>query len=127
MEEEKEETMESEPQREEEGLEPEPAAPTDSTGPPVTDHQMVPPGGTCAFCGWIWGDPVKGVAPHIVWFGSLRSEPLPTVAAPQAAAAKEPDPNACMAVTQNQTCPKCGWNYNVEQARQQPRPHPFVA
>lgn len=38
--------------------------PTDA--PPPAECDMVPPNGVCRKCGWVWGDPVKGIEPHVV-------------------------------------------------------------
>lgn len=76
--------------------------------------------GTCPNCGWKWGDP----KPHQVFFGSLRNEPPPVAKAEPVP--KASDPNACVAVSITQTCPKCGWNYEEEMKGNTPRPHPIA-
>lgn len=92
----------------------------DKTEAPA-NHDAVLPGGTCAKCGWKWGDP----NPHEVHFGALRNEPTLAAPAPKPVA-KAPDPNACDAVALTQTCPKCGWSYEEEMKGLTPRPHPIT-
>jgi hypothetical protein len=103
-------------------------APAEGTEPEKEkepEHDAVSPGGVCKLCGWTWGDPVKGISPHIVHFGAYRQEPEQVVP-PPVAAHKESGPNACEAVSVNATCPKCGWNYAEEMKKPAPAPHPVL-
>lgn len=85
------------------------------------EHDVVTPGGVCKLCGWTWGDPVKGIAPHVVSFGATRQEPVAPPEAPKVAA-KEPDPKACEAVAMQATCPKCGWSASNPETAGNPHP-----
>jgi hypothetical protein len=99
------------------------APPETVTEEKPTEHEAVTPGGTCKLCGWVWGDPVKGIAPHIVQFGATRQEPVPAQVAP-VVAVKPSDPKACEAISMGATCPTCGWSAsNPETAA---NPHPIL-
>lgn len=97
------------------------APPETAAGEKPPEHDAVTPGGTCSKCGWVWGDPVKGIAPHIVQFGATRNEPEPAYVAP-AVARKASDPKACEAIPMQATCPKCGWSASNPETAMNPHP-----
>lgn len=104
-EQEQEQKMNGEEQKEEQSMEKPVEEPEKE---PEKEHEAVGPGGEC-WCGWKFGDPVKGISPHIVSFGALRNEPEPVVEPPKVQV-KESDPKACEPVALGVKCQKCGWS-----------------
>jgi len=98
-------SSDDEPEKEKE---PEPAPPEP---PPEEPKQSacdaVGYGGTCAKCGWTWGDldphPVHVVPQNV----TVPVEAI--VAPPDAPTPPAPDPKACPPVYHQSECPKCGW------------------
>ena len=101
---------------------PAPEVAKSADGEKSSEHDAVSPGGVCSKCGWTWGDPVKGLEPHIVYFGAARQEPAGPPPPPPARAAKESDPRACPAVVLDGMCPKCGWS----REKSPEAPHPIL-
>ena len=81
---------------------------------PVTCSPVMP-NGTCGTCGWKWGS----AAPHPVYFGMARHEPLPTKTKPAFTPAA-PDPKACGAIQFDAVCPKCGWSKGMRDGKAEP-------
>ena len=77
----------------------------------------VMPNGTCGTCGWKWGS----AAPHPVYFGAARHEPIPTKTKP-AFTPPAPDPKACSAIQFDGVCPKCGWTKGMRDGIAEPHP-----
>jgi hypothetical protein len=89
------------------------------------EHDAVAPGGVCKLCGWTFGDPVKGISPHIVTFGASRNEPVPVVE-PKKSTMKESDPAACPPVAMQGKCPKCGWSSSDPDEGVRSKAHPIL-
>ena len=90
-------------------------APVDKKTPKTCSTVM--PNGTCGTCGWKWGS----AAPHPVYVGAARHEPIPTKTKP-AFTPPAPDPKACSAIQFDGVCPKCGWTKGMRDGIAEPHP-----
>jgi len=109
---------------------PQEQSPVEEPAPPPTkevDKSLCEPvaaGGTCANCGWVFGqlDPHPvAIMPenvHVPVEGTPAPPPVPLPPAP--------DPNACAPVAHGATCSKCGWNSNDPDPAVAYKPHPIV-
>ena len=96
----------------------EPPKEEEPEGEKEPEHDAVPPGGKCSVCGWEFG---KSAEPHSVYFGPARNEPA-GASPPAKFVGKEPDPKACVAISPQAKCPKCGWSGADPDTRDNPHP-----